>query len=152
MALSLKIIPPLQVLLAGSAMWLTHQWMPLVHFHLPYSDRVFQGILVAALLVFILAVIEFWRHQTTVNPVKIDQTSSLITTGIYRFSRNPIYVADLMILVAWLVWMGAWINIIWVIAFIAYLTRFQILPEERVLARKFPREWAAYRSRVRRWV
>ena len=152
MSLSLKIIPPLQVLLAGSGMWLTHYWAPLIHFHVPYSDQVFRGILVCALIIFGLAVLEFWRHQTTVNPTRIDRTSSLITSGIYRFSRNPIYVADLLILVAWMVWMGAWINVVWIAAFMAYLNRFQILPEERMLAGKFRGEWEAYRSRVRRWL
>ena len=152
MNLSLKIIPPLQVLLAGLGMWLTHSQLPLIHLHVPQSDSVFRGILVFALAIFCLAVLEFWRHKTTVNPMKIHQTSSLITTGIYRFSRNPIYLADLLILVAWMVWLGAWFNVIWVIGFVIYVTRYQIRPEERVLMEKFPQEWEAYRKRVRRWI
>jgi protein-S-isoprenylcysteine O-methyltransferase Ste14 len=97
-------------------------------------------------------VYQFWRHRTTVNPMRPDQTSSLVTSGIYRISRNPIYLADLVILVAWMVWLGAWINIIWLAAFVVYISRFQILPEERMLAGKFGEEWDSYCARVRRWI
>ena len=152
MDLALKLIPPLQVLLAGTAMGFTHRHFPLLHAHLPYSDEIFRGILLLALVLFGLSVYQFWRHRTTVNPVKIDRTSALITSGIYRFSRNPIYLADALVLVAWMAWLGAWINALWVVAFLAYVTRYQILPEERSLASKFGANWEDYRRRVRRWI
>ncbi len=152
MSLELKIIPPLQVLLAGAGMWLTSAHVPLPTLRYHAADGLFYGLLLAALAVFCLAVFQFWRHRTTINPLRIANTSSLITSGVYAFSRNPIYLADVLILLAWWVRLGAWINLLWIAAFIWYLTRFQIQPEERMLARKFGAQWESYRYRVRRWI
>ncbi len=133
-------------------MWMIHENLPLLHFHIPNADLVFRGILVLALLVFVLAVYQFWRHQTTVNPMKINEVSSLISGGIFRLSLNPIYVADVLILVAWFIWLGVWINVAWIVLFIWYVQRFQILPEEKALTLRFGDEWHSYSKRVRRWL
>ena len=152
MNLKLKIIPPLQVLIAGAGMWMVHHYLPLLHVHIPYSNWVSGAILMVAAVIFCLAAYQLWRHRTTINPMQVHRTSVLVTGGIYRWSRNPIYLADLLVLLAWLIWLGTWINMAWIIAFTAYITRFQIAPEEQSLQMKFGEEWQRYRTRVRRWL
>ena len=152
MNLKLKIIPPLQVLAAGAGMWVVHRYLPLLHIHVPYSNEVFGAILMVAAVIFCLAAYQLWRHRTTINPMQLHRTSVLVTGGIYRWSRNPIYLADLLVLCAWLIWLGAWMNVAWIIAFVAYITKYQIIPEEESLQTRFGEEWQRYRGRVRRWV
>lgn len=150
--LSLKIVPPFQVLILGALMWLVHQYVPLLHWHSGKEYLVSRILLLLCLAVFIAAVYQFWRNQTTINPQKIGDTRTLITTGIYRFSRNPIYVADVLLLLAWAVWLGDWANLIFPGLFICYMNRFQIEPEEQSLRKKFGNEFDAYCARVRRWI
>ncbi|MGL4324794.1 MAG: methyltransferase family protein [Beijerinckiaceae bacterium] len=96
-----------------------------------------------------------WRFvvaRTTVHPMRPARSSALVTSGLYRFSRNPMYVGQALLLAAFTLWLGHWAGMVAVPAFVAYITRFQIMPEERVLAAKFPQEFAAYRAQVRRWL
>lgn len=98
------------------------------------------------------AFIAFGRAKTTINPVDIESASSLVTTGIYGISRNPMYVG----LTSLLVVLALALSNGWLLAgpvlFAVFVTLFQILPEERVMAAKFGAEYAAYRRRVRRWL
>jgi len=150
--LSLKIIPPFQVLILGTIMWMVHRHVPLLHWHTGKEYLVSRILLLLCLAVFIAAVYQFWRNKTTINPQKIGDTRALITTGIYRFSRNPIYVADVLLLLAWAVWLGDWLNLIFPALFVVYMNRFQIEPEEQSLREKFGDEFEVYCARVRRWI
>jgi protein-S-isoprenylcysteine O-methyltransferase Ste14 len=90
--------------------------------------------------------------RTTINPVIPARASRLVTGGVYRWSRNPMYLSLLMLLVAYAVRIES--PAVWLapVAFVAYVTRFQILPEERVLAQKFGGAYQDYRQRTRRWI
>ncbi|MDP9086430.1 MAG: isoprenylcysteine carboxylmethyltransferase family protein [Pseudomonadota bacterium] len=94
----------------------------------------------------------FAKAKTTINPVDIDAASSLVTTGIYAVSRNPMYVglATLLVSLA-LALSNAWL-LLGPLFFIVFTTRFQIIPEERAMLAKFGADYAAYRRRVRRWL
>jgi protein-S-isoprenylcysteine O-methyltransferase Ste14 len=81
-----------------------------------------------------------------------DKTSSLVTSGVYRFSRNPMYVGMLLILTAWAVFLAVPLTLLGPLAFFLYLKRFQIEPEERVMGEIFGAEFSAYRAQVRRWL
>ena len=94
----------------------------------------------------------FGKARTTINPVQIDRASSLVTTGIYRTTRNPMYVALTFILCAWAAWLNQPLAIVGPILFALYITRFQIVPEERTLAKKFGHSYDDYRRSVRRWL
>jgi len=150
--LELKIVPPFQVLILGITMWLTHRFIPLMHYHTGHEYVVSRWILWFCLGVFLITLFQFWQHQTTVNPRKLDQTQALITNGVFAVSRNPIYIVDVLLLVAWAVWLGNWLNLIWPVVFILYVTRFQIKPEERVLLEKFGTTYEQYKQKTRRWV
>ncbi len=94
----------------------------------------------------------FKRAKTTVNPLKPQKASALVTAGIYRLTRNPMYVGLVLVLVGvavWLAWLPA---VLGPVAFVGYITRFQIHPEERALEAIFGAEFKLYCQRVRRWL
>ena len=97
-------------------------------------------------------IISFRRAKTTVNPMKPDTTSSLVCSGIYGVTRNPMYVGLLFVLIAWAVFLSSAWTWLGPPAFALYINRFQIAPEERVLSALFPTGYSAYKSRVRRWL
>lgn len=97
-------------------------------------------------------VMQFKQSSTTVNPVDTSKSSSLVTAGIYRITRNPMYVGMLFILIAMGIWFASVLSIAVMIFFIAYLTRFQIVPEERALEDIFGQPYKDYKQRVRRWL
>lgn len=94
----------------------------------------------------------FARARTTINPVRIEAASALVTGGIYRVTRNPMYVALTLLLLGWAAVLGG----VWLLAgplvFVLWIDRLQIAPEERVLRAKFGAAYAAYAARVRRWL
>ena len=98
------------------------------------------------------AVASFVTANTTINPLKPSRASRLVTSGVFRLSRNPIYVGDLLVLVAIAVWLGQAANIALLAGFVWYIDRFQIRPEERALSTLFGAEYTAYCARVRRWL
>lgn len=94
----------------------------------------------------------FRRARTTIDPVRIDRADALVTGGVYRISRNPMYVSLTLLLAAWAIWLGG----VWVwagpVAVVLWLSRFQIRPEERAMAERFGADYEQYRSAVRRWL
>ena len=151
-ALELKIPPPAVALLIAGAMWGISLLAPLLE--VPAFIRVAAAITIAlAGAGFALAgVISFRRARTTVNPMKPETTSALVCSGIYTVTRNPMYAGLLFVLVAWVVFLSsAWV-LPGPLAFVLYMNRFQIAPEERVLSAMFGAGYSAYISRVRRWL
>lgn len=106
----------------------------------------------AALLFAPAAIAAFLRARTTIDPVHIERASTLITSGAYARTRNPMYVGLVLLLTAWTAWLGHPALLIGPFLFLLWLTRFQILPEERLLAEKFGEAYAHYRRKVRRWL
>ncbi|MDZ7829768.1 MAG: isoprenylcysteine carboxylmethyltransferase family protein [Halofilum sp. (in: g-proteobacteria)] len=104
------------------------------------------------LLVMVWAALCFRRARTTVNPMDPGQVSALVEVGPYRYSRNPMYLGDTLLLIAWAVYLGTPVNAVWVVLFTWWMHRFQIPHEERALADSFGAAWHGYRSRVRRWL
>lgn len=109
--------------------------------------------LIGAGLLFVLAGgISFRRARTTVNPLKPEAASALVTSGIYRYTRNPMYVGFALWLLAWGLYLASPLVLLGVLGFVLYMNRLQIAPEERALGRLFGADFAAYRQRVRRWL
>ncbi len=97
-------------------------------------------------------VVQFQRAATTVNPHSIHQASNVVYSGIYRFTRNPMYAGMLLIVVAWCAALGTIVGaVVAAVVFVASITRFQIIPEERMLTDKFGAVYSHYCGRVRRW-
>lgn len=106
----------------------------------------------AGTAVALAGVAAFRRHRTTVNPLDPLRSSTLVSTGIYRHSRNPMYLGFLLALTGWALFLGSWASAAFLPGFIAYLTRFQIRPEERALTERFEQAFLDYRRSVRRWL
>jgi len=94
----------------------------------------------------------FWRARTTVNPTRPEATSTLVATGAFRVTRNPMYLGLFLVLAGWAAHLANFAALAGPLLFAVYITRFQILPEERVLANKFGPDFEAYRLRTRRWI
>ena len=100
----------------------------------------------------LLGLLAFRRSRTTINPMKPSKASALVTGGVYRVTRNPMYVGLALLLAAWAVHLSMLWPFIGPVLFVIYMNRFQIGPEERVMRGKFGEEYAAYAARVRRWL
>lgn len=94
----------------------------------------------------------FYRQKTTVNPINVSSATTLVDTGLYAFSRNPMYLALALLLLSICFWLGNLLGLTGVILFIAFITRFQIIPEERALSEIFGENYQRYCQRVRRWL
>ena len=151
-SLELKIPPPAVAALIAAAMWGISLITPLLD--VPLFTRVSAAIVLALTGGgFSLAgVISFRRAKTTVNPMKPETTTSLVSSGIYSVTRNPMYVGLLLVLLAWAIYLSSAWALLGPIGFVVYISRFQIAPEERVLSTLFGSEYTAYQSKVRRWL
>jgi len=147
-----RIPPPLIALIVAILMWLASHWLPPIPLQRGVTYAVAIALLVVGATFSILGMRSFRRAGTTVNPISIENASSLVTSGIYGITRNPMYVGLTFALCA----CAFFFNCLWTLAgpviFIAYTTRFQIIPEERMLSVKFGDAYRDYCRRVRRWL
>lgn len=143
-----RIPPPLVAVIIGLLMWLAARPLP------PLGGRLWLALLVALVgaAVCLAGVASFRRARTTVNPLKPESASSLVVVGIYHYTRNPMYLGFAVILLGWCLFLGSIWSALGVVAFVLYIGRFQIRPEERALRALFGAEFDAFCARVRRWV
>jgi protein-S-isoprenylcysteine O-methyltransferase Ste14 len=145
--------PPVAVFFVFAAiMWLLATAAPLADVSLPAKKPIAAG---AAALSGVFAgagILSFLRARTTLNPTAPGKAASLVTTGVYAITRNPMYLSLLFLLAAWAVYLSNLAALAVLPLFVAYLNRFQIQPEERALASLFGSEFHAYCKRVRRWL
>ena len=151
-ALELKVPPPVAALLVGVAMWAAAHLLPAVDLTSQLRLSIAGVCAGLGVIVAILGVWAFRQAKTTVNPVAPEKASSVVTGGIYSYTRNPMYVGLTAVLVGWAIWLSAPWLFLGPVALMLYLTRFQIIPEERVMSSKFGRDYDQYRKRVRRWL
>jgi protein-S-isoprenylcysteine O-methyltransferase Ste14 len=150
--LTLRIPPPVWMLLAGSGMWLLDRGVPVLTIWPTPWNRL-GWTLMAAAVVQVLAAMRLFRNaETTVNPLDPRKTSRLVTGGIYRWSRNPMYLGLALLLIGWAMDLGSLSP--WLVPplFVLVLTRVQILPEERILRERFGEGYDSYCRSVGRWI
>ena len=97
-------------------------------------------------------VVSFRQAQTIVNPLKPETASALVRSGIYQYSRNPMYVGFALLLLAWACYLASPVALFGLLGFVLYMNRFQISPEERALATLYGSEYQVYQTQVRRWL
>jgi protein-S-isoprenylcysteine O-methyltransferase Ste14 len=150
--LELKIPPLIVLSIAALLMWAIARTTP--HWTLLYPGRrlLAGALLVLGIAIVVMGVLAFRRASTTVDPRSPETTSRIVRSGIYRFTRNPMYLGMLIVLIAWLALLANVGAAVVVGLFAVYITRWQIVPEERALEEKFGAEYEAYRSSVRRWL
>jgi protein-S-isoprenylcysteine O-methyltransferase Ste14 len=145
-------IPPLALLaMTAAAMAAVARAVP---FAIPVPARlsIATALVLAGVAFALLGVVTFRRQKTTVNPLPSARPSSLVTLGVYGYSRNPMYLGFLLVLLGWCVYLANPIAALLLPAFVAYVNRFQIRPEESVLAERFGQQFREYCGSVRRWI
>ena len=150
--LDLRVPPPVVALAAAALMWLVAGAATALPLDAPGRVPLAIAIAVAGLGFDAAALAVFVRARTTINPMRPDSTSALVATGVYRLTRNPMYVGLVLVLTGWAVFLGDALVFVFPPAVAFFLDRFQIRPEERILAAKFGPAYDEYRARVRRWI
>jgi len=107
---------------------------------------------IAGVSIILLSIKRFAKTGTTANPTTPQNASHLVTSGPYRYTRNPMYFGILLILIGWAIHQQNLLAFLPVAAFPVTISRFQIIPEELALREKFPHDYEAYCKRVRRWI
>ncbi len=151
-SLELRVPPVAVASIAALCMWMLARWTPGLEWGGHWRLGTAVLLLAAGIVVAVAGVLEFRRARTTVNPTTPQAASSMVRSGIYRHTRNPMYLGMLLVLAAWAVWLANPAAAAVLPAFLLYINRFQIEPEERILARLFADEFDAYRRSVRRWL
>ena len=149
--LELRVPPPIVGLVVAALMWSVASGPPALAVAHGVRPALVIALVAAGLGLDLLGLIAFLRSRTTINPLEPRKSSALVTGGVYRITRNPMYLGMALLLLAWAVYLSALWAFVGPALFVAYITRFQILPEERILRSKFT-EFDAYAARVRRWL
>ena len=150
--LELKIPPPLVALLGVVLMYFLALWTPDITLNRWF--KIITAIVVAGFgfYVSVAGIIAFKKAKTTVNPTTPKKSSSIVTTGIYQLTRNPMYLGSLLLLVAWALYLANMFSLVVPVMFILYINKFQIMPEERILEDLFASDYLSYKAKVRRWL
>lgn len=147
-----KVPPPVVGALVAAGMWGVAALGP--QFSMPDAPRyAVVAILAAAGIAFdLMGLVAFRASRTSISPLRPERASVLVTGGVYRITRNPMYVGMALLLLAWAVHLSSLLPFTGLVVYLVYITRFQIQPEERVLAGIFGERYSAYAARVRRWL
>ncbi|MCK0158488.1 isoprenylcysteine carboxylmethyltransferase family protein [Cellulophaga sp. F20128] len=149
--MKLKIPPIVVMFIFGLGMYLLAKFSPIGYFdfygRLPLA-KTLVGIMVFVLLV---STFQFLKARTSIDPIKPDKVTSLVTSGIYKYSRNPMYLAMLLVLLAWGLYLGNAFNVLLAAGFVSFINTTQIKLEEGVLGKKFGKDYTLYRKKARRW-
>lgn len=145
-------VPPLAVVAVAAALMALIAWaFPVAEFRFTPPMALAGAMVGLGAAIAAAGVLAFRRARTTVNPMTPDASSSMVSTGIYRLTRNPMYLGFLLALVGWALMLGTLLALVPVALYVGYMNRFQIVPEERALRGKFGADYDAYAGRVRRW-
>jgi protein-S-isoprenylcysteine O-methyltransferase Ste14 len=147
-----RIPPPVVGALVAAFMWGISGVGPRLPLA-PWASYLLAAVFAIAGIAFdVMGIAAFRASRTTTNPLKPERASALVTGGVYRITRNPMYVGLLLLLLAWASYLAALLPLLGPVLLVVYLTRFQIQPEERVLQGIFGEAYSTYAARVRRWL
>tara|TARA_R110002167_G_scaffold96903_6_gene256211 strand:- start:5142 stop:5600 length:459 start_codon:yes stop_codon:yes gene_type:complete len=150
-SLELKV-PPLAVILIALIFVFVLAKLPLPLYHFAWTDGVSGLFLLAGAVIAFLGVWQFRQAHTTTNPLNPGKASNLVTSGIYRFTRNPMYLGMVLVLVGGIIEFGSILGCGIAPLFVWYMTRFQIVPEEQIIEGLFGQDYRDYKQQVRRWI
>lgn len=151
-ALETKIPPPLVTLIFAFIMWLASSVGPSFVMNEKLSHSLIIACFVSGIGVAVMGILTFKKAGTTATPLSPEKASLLVSHGIYRFTRNPMYLGSALVLLAWAFYLSSVLVFIAIPVFILYINRFQIIPEERALQKIFGVEFDDYQTQVRRWL
>ncbi len=145
-----KIPPPILALVMIVLIYLSSFFIESTTFN--YQGSLSVLVLILGLACAIPSFKLFARYKTTISPLKPSDATALVTEGMYRYSRNPMYLGLLLLIIASTIWFGTWFGIIVNILFIFLINFLQIIPEEEALLEIFSEEYEEYKKNVRRWI
>jgi protein-S-isoprenylcysteine O-methyltransferase Ste14 len=145
-----KIPPPLVTLIFGLSIYFSRELFPTIE--IKYSFYVGIFLLLLGFLILISAVRLFRIDQTTVNPLSPKQATKLVTEGIFKFTRNPMYLGMACVLASLAMFFNIIGGIVFIALFCAYITKFQIIPEEKAMSDLFSEDFDQYKQTTRRWI
>ncbi len=146
-------VPPVVVFLIHFVLvWLISKYLHFADFSFIGQPTVTLILAIAGTAIALIAIFTMYRAGTTIDPAVPNRATSLVDTGIYRITRNPMYLSLLLILMAWIIWRGNLVAVFLAATFVWHLTHFQIKMEEKALEENFGEQFREYRLRVRRWI
>ena len=143
------IPPPLVTLICAVLIYLSKPLFPESTFH--YSNQLCLFFLIAGFSIILISFQTFKKEKTTINPIKIEKASSLVTSGIFKYSRNPMYLGMVLILISIAIKFNFYGGILVIGIFVYFITIFQILPEEKAMQKLFGEDFIKYKIKTRRW-
>lgn len=150
--IQLKIPPVALGVIVAALMWGAASATPALDFRFPARFLLSASLALLGAVICLSGVVSFRRARTTVNPTRPDSTSSLVVSGIYRYTRNPMYLGFLLLLLGWATLLSNLSPFTLLPAFVVFMNHFQIQPEERVLGSLFAQQYQAYSASARRWI
>jgi len=149
--MTLKIPPAIVFLSTAILMYLLAAFLPVGYFDFFGRYYIVAMLLALAFILGFVSLLQFYSAKTTIDPRKPYNSTQLITRGVYGITRNPMYLALLLVLLALGLYLGNAFNTLLAAGFVMYMNRFQILPEEAALKKHFGKEYEQYCVRIRRW-
>ena len=150
--MKLIIPPPIYGLTFFAGMWSLNSLLPQFSFSFIAQKPLATIVIIMGLTIDVIAIISFIKIKTTINPRSPQNTNQLVTAGLYRYSRNPMYLGLLLLLFGAALWLGNPANVFLLLLFLLLITLFQIKPEEKILCEKFGSNYRHYCEKVRRWL
>jgi len=145
-----KIPPPIITLICGLGIYFSRPLFP--KYNYISIDIIAASFLLLGIIILITAVLSFKRQSTTVSPLQPEKASYLVVSGIFKYSRNPMYLGMLLILISMTIKFNFVGGILIIFGFITFITKFQIIPEEIALERLFGKEFTRYKKKTKRWI
>lgn len=149
--MKLKLPPAVVFTVFVLLMYVLSTFLPVGYFDFFGRKYLMIALMVIAVCIAVIALFQFFKSKTTIDPTNPSKASKLVSSGVYQYSRNPMYLGMLLLLLAWGLWLGNAFNVLLAVGFVGYMNKFQILPEEESLSGLFGREYAQYCTLVRRW-
>jgi len=108
--------------------------------------------IVAGLIIIFVAAKQFKAANTTINPMKPETASILVSNGVFSYSRNPMYLGMLIIIIGFSIIHNPIAIIVFMPLWMLYMINFQIIPEEEAMKILFKEEFLNYAKKTRRWI
>ena len=152
--LELCVPPVLVQLLCAMMMWISSRFLSNLTLvsHSNYPVVIFVVLLIIGNCLVFSAIFSILRAGTTINPFRPELSTRLVHTGVFRYSRNPIYLGLALMLLGWGIYLLNIVALLFVFVFVWYINYFQIIPEEKILLRLFGDQFKHYQLHVRRWL
>lgn len=151
-SLELVVPPPVVMLMIALLMWLLALFIPALSFIAISNLLIAVIVAVVGLVISTAGILSFRNQKTTIDPRKPAEVSALVTSGVYRFTRNPMYLGTLLILIGWGIYLGNALALVSAFLYVPYINRYQIQSEEQLLQDKFGAQFSAYKTKVRKWI